>query len=235
MQQTVCITGASKGLGFELAKLFYAHQYLVFPLVRTNTAANDLLKEMPRCHPIVADVTEDACTDILKAALYAHTNVLDILINNAGIPGVAYQIAKVTTQETSELFNVHSLGVIRTVQAALSFLERSSVPRIINISSRLASLSKTASGEFYEGGFSYSYRMAKAAQNMLTLCLDQELRSKGIHVSAVHPGKLNTKCASHDANMDSKEAAEKIFAWCQVAGLHNSGYYVEPGMGKLPW
>ncbi|TXK84013.1 SDR family NAD(P)-dependent oxidoreductase [Paenibacillus sp. N3.4] len=235
MKETVCITGASRGLGYELTKLFYAHHYCVFPLVRSNTSAENLLNEMPNCHPIIADVAEDTCTDILKSALSAHTDVLDILINNAGIPGIAYQITTVTTHETGALFNVHNLGVIRTVQASLSFLERSAKPRIINVSSRLASLTKTASGEFNEGGFSYSYRMAKAAQNMLTLCLDQELRSKGIHVSSVHPGKINTNCASYDANLEPNEAAKKVFDWCKRAGIHNSGSFVEPGTGELPW
>jgi NAD(P)-dependent dehydrogenase (short-subunit alcohol dehydrogenase family) len=191
--------------------------------------------EMPECHPIIADVANDQCVDIMREALSAHTDGLDILINNAGIPGIAYEFANVTTQETAKLFNVHCLGIIRMVQASLSFLERSANPRIINVSSRLGSMAKTANGDFNEGGFSYSYRMAKAAQNMLTLCLDQELRRNGVHVSAVHPGKIKTDCASYDVDLEPHEAAQNILAWCTMASPINSGQFLEPGAGNLSW
>jgi NAD(P)-dependent dehydrogenase (short-subunit alcohol dehydrogenase family) len=235
VSEKVCITGASRGLGYELAKLFNEHHYQVFPLVRTPEAAARLLMEMPECHPIIADVADDRSVDIMREALSAHTDGLDILINNAGIPGIAYELANVTTQETAKLFNVHCLGIIRMVQASLSFLERSANPRIINVSSRLGSLAKTANGEFNEGGFSYSYRMAKAAQNMLTLCLDQELRRHGVHVSAVHPGKIKTDCASYNAELEPHEAAQNVFAWCRMASPINSGQFLEPGGGNLSW
>ncbi|MCR8632481.1 SDR family NAD(P)-dependent oxidoreductase [Paenibacillus radicis (ex Xue et al. 2023)] len=235
MSETVLITGAGRGLGYELARIFYAHQYRVFPLVRTQTAAEELLMEMPYCHPIIADVGEDDCIDSIRTVVGDLTDTVDILINNAGIPGIAYQFSEVTTQEVGELFNVHCLGVIRTVKAVSNYLEQSANPRIINISSRLGSLAMTASGEFNEGGFSYSYRIAKAAQNMLSLCLDQELRKKGIHVSSIHPGKMYTSCASHDANLEPHEAAGSIFAWCQSACSSNTGQFLEPGTGNMPF
>jgi NAD(P)-dependent dehydrogenase (short-subunit alcohol dehydrogenase family) len=49
-------------------------------------------------------------------------------------------------------------------------------------------LSKMDSGEFKDRHFSYSYRIAKAAQKMLSICLHNELNSKGIHVSTIHLG-----------------------------------------------
>ncbi|TBL81006.1 SDR family NAD(P)-dependent oxidoreductase [Paenibacillus thalictri] len=235
MNETVCITGASRGLGLELARLFYARSYRVFPVVRSSAAAEALLREMPDCRPIMADVADDNCTAVINGALSGQAESLDLLINNAGISGTADGLEQVTTNEVGELFNVHGLGIIRTVQGALPMLERSARPRIINISSRLASLTKTAAGEFNHGGFTYSYRMAKAAQNMLTLCLHQELSERGVHVSAVHPGKILAGCASHDANLTPGEAAERIFEWCRTAGPHNSGQFVEAGAGILPW
>ena len=70
-------------------------------------------------------------------------------------------------------------------------LAKSDHPRIINVSSRLGSLHKMAN-RVSARHFSYSYRIAKAAQNMLTLCLQQEFENKGISVTAIHPGKLKT-------------------------------------------
>jgi NAD(P)-dependent dehydrogenase (short-subunit alcohol dehydrogenase family) len=236
MSGHVLITGANRGLGYELLKVFHANNYVVFPLIRNNTALQRIREEFgERCYPIEGDVSLDSCKKSIESTIKKYTNKIDILINNAGIPGVEHQIDKVNTSEVYDLFNVHCLGIIRTVQATLPFLLNSSNPRIINVSSRLGSLSKMASGEFKDRQFSYSYRIAKAAQNMLSICLHNELNSKGVHVSAVHPGRLKTDSGSSDADMEASEAAEFIFKWIQTLNKENSCQYVQPFVTELKW
>lgn len=234
--RTVLITGANRGLGYELLKVFYYNNCVVFPLVRSEESANRLRKEFTnRCYPIVADIRSDDCKEIIKSTLENHTDKLDILINNAGIPGRAYQIENVSSGEVLDLLNVHCLGVIRTVQATIGFLENSTKPRIINVSSRLGSLSKMASGEFKNRNFSYSYRIAKAAQNMLTVCLDQEMKDLGICVVAIHPGKLKTYSGASDADMEPGEAARNIFNWVETLDINHSGIFVQPFTEQFQW
>lgn len=236
MKGKVLITGASRGLGYELLKEFYLSNYDIFPLVRSEESSRKLLSEFPhRCFPIVADIGLDSCKEIIKNTLEQHTKEIDIVINNAGISGKEYQIEKVTSEEVMNLINIHCLGVMRTVQGSLDFLNNSSNPRIINVSSRLGSLTKMVSDEFKDRYFSYSYRVAKASQNMLTVCLYQELRKKGIHVSAIHPGKLKTGTASADADMEATEAARYIFDLIESIKLQQSGMFVEPNIGEMPW
>jgi short-subunit dehydrogenase len=153
----VLITGGNRGLGYELVKVFHENDYEVFTVVRTNEAAEKIKHEFKqKCYPIVADLRFDDSKEKIKSALDMVTNEIDIVINNAGIPGREYEIEKVTTEEIEELLNIHCLGVIRTVQSTLGFLRNSANPRIINISSRLGSLSKMSSGEFSNRKFSYS-------------------------------------------------------------------------------
>ncbi len=189
----ILITGGNRGLGLELVRVFHKNGHTVFPVVRSKESLTfliELFKE--KCHPIYADISKYESVKGIASRLSFYTNSLDIVINNAGIPGETYEIENVTTKELMNLYNVHCLGVVRTVQATLSFLSESTNPRIINISSRLGSLSKMGRDEFPKGKFSYSYRIAKAAQNMLTLCLNQELEDKPISVTAIHPGKVQT-------------------------------------------
>ncbi|MED3476575.1 SDR family NAD(P)-dependent oxidoreductase [Bacillus thuringiensis] len=236
MNGYVLITGASRGLGYELLKKFHTKNYFVFPLVRNDLDAKKIRSEFTdRCHLIQTDISLDSSKKTLEKEVTKFTDKLDIVINNAGIPGKEFEIAKVDLEEINELFNIHCLGVIRTVQATLPYLQKSLNPRIINVSSRLGSLSKMASDEFKNRKFSYSYRIAKASQNMLTICLHNELNPIGIHISAIHPGRLKTQSGASDANKEPFESAESIYEWIQTLNRHNSNQYVEPGIYEFQW
>ncbi|MGA5663839.1 SDR family NAD(P)-dependent oxidoreductase [Bacillus bombysepticus] len=232
----VLITGGNRGLGLELVRVFHENGHTVFPIVKRKESLI-FLSEMftDRCFPILADISKDESITELTSQISLHTNHIDIVINNAGIPGKTYEIEKVSTQELMDLFNIHCLGVVRTVQATLTYLSKSSNPRIINLSSRLGSLSKMSSGEFAKGKFSYSYRIAKAAQNMLTLCLDQELEDIPISVTAIHPGKLQTSIGAYDADMSPRGAATNIYSWLLNSKQDISGKFFEPLVKEMNW
>lgn len=232
----VVITGGNRGLGLELVRVFHENGHTVFPVVRRReslVSLNEMFAD--RCHPILADVSKDESITELTSQISFHASYIDIVINNAGIPGRTYEIEKVNTQELMDLFNVHCLGVVRTVQATLAYLRKSSNPRIINLSSRLGSLSKMCNGEFAKGKFSYSYRIAKAAQNMLTLCLDQELEDIPISVTAIHPGKLQTSSGAYDADMSPRDAATNIYSWLLDSQQDISGKFFEPPETEMSW
>ncbi len=232
----VLITGGNRGLGLELVRVFHENEHIVFPVVRMKEAIDFLNKNFPnRCHPILADVSNDESIAEIESQIGSYVNHLDILINNAGIPGKSYEIEKVSTKELMDLYNIHCLGVVRTVQATLPYLRKSKNPRIINLSSRLGSLSKMANGEFAKGKFSYSYRIAKAAQNMLTLCLDQELVDIPISVTAIHPGKLMTSSGAYDADMSPEDAAKRIYTWLLNSKQNISGKFFEPLVSEMNW
>ncbi|MFC5470642.1 SDR family NAD(P)-dependent oxidoreductase [Cohnella suwonensis] len=234
--ESVLITGANRGLGLELLKVFYSSSFNTFPVVRSEEAADQLRIRFPiRCCPIVADLTNDKSIEIIRRILGESTHPLDIVVNNAGVSGTEYLIETVRTEEVNDLFNIHCLGPIRTVQACIPHLRNSKNPRIINVSSRLGSLTRMASGEFKDRGFSYSYRMAKAAQNMFTICLGQELLEDNIAVCAIHPGQLLTRGRSTDADTDPAIAAENIYKWIKEIDINSSGLFVQPLVQDMAW
>ncbi|MBE7105255.1 SDR family NAD(P)-dependent oxidoreductase [Bacillus cereus] len=232
----VLVTGGNRGLGFQLVKVFHENGHIVYPLVRSKEAIGQLNKVFTsRCFPILADLSDDESTERIKEQIGEYTEHIDLVINNAGITGKETEILRTNPEELMELFNLHCLGVIRAIKGTYSALTKSNQPRIINVSSRLGSLHKMAGKEFLQGQFSYSYRIAKAAQNMLTLCLQQEFADKGIRVTAIHPGKLKTDIGAFDANMTPAEGAQNIYDWVMDSNEDVSGKFIEPGVGELKW
>lgn len=232
----VFITGGNRGLGLQLVKIFHENGHIVYPLVRTGVAVMQLQQMFSfRCFPILADLSADESIAQIKNQLAEYTECIDLVINNAGITGKETEILHTNSEELTDLFNIHCLGVIRAVKGTYVALAKSDHPRIINVSSRLGSLHKMANKEFPQGQFSYSYRIAKAAQNMLTLCLQQEFESKGIRVTAIHPGKLKTDIGAFDANLTPAEGAQNIYEWVIEPNEGASGKFIEPGVGELKW
>ena len=91
-----------------------------------------------------------------------------------------------------------------------------------------------ADGAAKGSGCSFSYRIGKASQNMLTLCLVDELEPDGIKVASIHPGRLLTNLAANDAKMTPDKSAKLI---SQLVSLNeiNSGDYLCMETGKLRW
>ncbi|MFQ5757141.1 MAG: SDR family NAD(P)-dependent oxidoreductase, partial [Acidiferrobacterales bacterium] len=145
--QCVLITGASRGLGYHLHQLYAERGWTTFPLVRRESAAAGLRDAWAgRCHPIVTDVSNDECMPKITEVLYRHTQHLDVLVNNAGIGGKNYTINDITAGEALDLLQAHCLGAIRCTQAVLPLLRAAKHAKIMNVTSRLGSMTKNAAG-----------------------------------------------------------------------------------------
>jgi NAD(P)-dependent dehydrogenase (short-subunit alcohol dehydrogenase family) len=226
----------SRGLGCALVGSFLRRGCAVLGLVRSQSHAEKLSHAHAKgFEPVVADVTSSELAAALEGAIAAHHGALDVLINNAGTRGYLTSITQEPESEISKLLAVHCVGALRATRVALPFLQRSQRALVVNITSRLGSISRTASGEFSGNQYSYSYRVAKAAQNMLTLCLSQELRHDGISVCAVHPGRLRTDSGPPDPEMNADEGAERLADWVLAADSSVNGGYFELDSGRAKW
>ena len=211
--RTVLITGAGRGLGRALLDAFAEHGWCVFPLVREPCVADELASSYVRCHPIVGDVSTDDVHRVISQTLQQTAESLDLLVNNAGNIVKTPGVLGMTPAELVDHFQVHCVGAFRCVKAAFPFLARADKPLVVNISSRRGSFSFTQSEPVV--GRAYAYRIAKCAQNMLTVCLDQELKQAGIRVFALHPGGLRTDVAPPDADTEPAQAAAALVAWVE--------------------
>ena len=228
---SVLITGASRGFGRELALVYARRGWTVFPLVRDSEAAKAWAGS-DRCHPILADVGTPEVEEAVSAALTGK-GCLDLLVNNAGSVRKRRWLPDTVAEDVDAAFRVHCLGAFRCTRAALPFLRRAPTPTIVNVTSRFGSIAGCANGEFR--GL-YSYSIAKCAQNMLTVCLDRELRKEGIRVWAVHPGRLKTEAAASDADTDPAVAAERLADWLNAVDRDADCLLYDPmGGGVIPW
>lgn len=234
MNRRVLITGANRGFGFALTQAFVTAGDKVIAVVRNKEHITFLEDKFGDNVVVIhGDISDDQSIDSIKSGI-KDLSTIDVIINNAGVVGTAHEIEEVDTEELLYGINVHCMAVVRTFLACKDKLLESKNPLILNISSRLGSLTRMASGEFKGRHFSYSYRIAKACQNMLTICMDQELQDKGIRVVAIHPGRLITRSGARDANTEPHEAADELLDWLETATIKETTYF-EIGGQKLPW
>jgi NAD(P)-dependent dehydrogenase (short-subunit alcohol dehydrogenase family) len=230
--RSVLVTGASRGFGRELAGVFLGRGWTVFPLVRAPQAMASWART-ERCFPFCADVGAANAEAAIGRVLEAHASALDLLVNNAGPIHKRRWLPDTAPEELEELFRVHCVGALRCTRAALPFLKKAPQATVVNVTSRFGSIARSAAGDFR--GI-YSYSIAKCAQNMLTVCLDRELRKEGIRVWAVHPGRLKTAAAAVDADTDPRVAAVRLAEW--LDGVDRDAdclLYDLMGGGTIPW
>jgi NAD(P)-dependent dehydrogenase (short-subunit alcohol dehydrogenase family) len=200
-KKRVLITGASRGFGRACVEAFLDDGWDV---VATARAAGPT--DPSGATWVQWDVTDDDTTSLTSAL---GGQPLDVLVNNAGrgTPGTPLDAVDVHT--LLDVCDVNVGGVVRSVQAVVANLRAAPAPIIFNISSRLGSVHDQATGRYAEFSTSYAYRISKAAQNMTTTCLANEL-APGIRVWAVHPGVLGTSMGRANAAGEPSVAAKRL-------------------------
>jgi NAD(P)-dependent dehydrogenase (short-subunit alcohol dehydrogenase family) len=187
------------------------------------------------CTPIVGDVTDPSVFATVRAVFHGDNAQLDILVNNAGSGGNLATLDSELENEVLHQFQVHCVGALRITRCVAPFLQRSSRALVVNITSRFGSIARTASGELANRGVSYSYVIAKAAQNMLTLRLSEEFRGTSVTVCCVHPGLMRTASWSPDAYETATSGAERFVEWSLTTGPGVHGGYLELDTGHFGW
>lgn len=182
-EQIVVITGASSGIGAEMARLFASYGATVCLLARSEEKLIDLSAHIGKnARYYVTDVTSDEGIKHTFDRILHDCGKIDILINNAGF--AKFQLFTDTSMEDVEaMMNVNYFGLVRCTRAALpSMLERKS-GHIVNIAS-LAGKIGTAR--------STAYTATKHAVLGWTNSLRQEVHGMGITVTAINPGPIDT-------------------------------------------
>ncbi|MFC2104420.1 SDR family NAD(P)-dependent oxidoreductase, partial [Bacteroidota bacterium] len=175
-----------------------------------NSFSHIANKYPKHCYSIEGDITDDSVSDKIENTIKSNSNKIDVLINNAGNAEKCFGIDNVTPQHLDNHFRVHVSGAFRIIKTCIPFLQKSDEPLIINISSRKGSINRINSGAYR---ILFPYQIAKCAQNMLTACLNQELKETNIKTFAIHPGNLKTDVAPPDADTEPIEASLKLFEW----------------------
>ncbi|WP_158883138.1 SDR family oxidoreductase [Amycolatopsis anabasis] len=196
------VTGANKGIGYEIAAQLAELGTTVLLAARDprrGAAAADTLRAAGGdVHPVTLDVTDPATVRAAATEIRERFGRLDVLVNNAGIPGAQAAPSAIDLEAARELFDTNYFGVQTVTNAVLPLLRRSAAPRIVNVSSGLGSLTDMTDPAsplaelFATLPPSGAYIPAKTALNSLTVQYAKELREAGFLVNAADPGPCDT-------------------------------------------
>jgi len=190
------VSGTSRGIGAEIARQLAAdHGFVVFAGARDP----DEVEEGDGIIPIELDVTDQDTVDAAQEQIGSDPGHLDALVNNAGVYGDPIGVVDYDLGRAHEVFEVNIFGPWRLSQAFLPLLQRSSQPRIVNVSSGAGQLSDMNGGRA-------AYRLSKAALNALTRALAADER--GIKVNSMCPGWVRTDMGGSSATRSVEEGAD---------------------------
>lgn len=230
------VTGANKGIGLETARQLAQAGLEVILAARSaakaQAAAAELAEAGLTVEPLELDVADSG--SIARAA--AHVRRLDILVNNAGIMrDPRTPPSRTSREQLRDTFETNFFGLVETTQAFLPALRESSAGRIVNVTSILGSLSLHADPKspIYRS-WQLAYDASKAAVNMFTIELAQELADTNIKVFAAHPGWVKTAMGGPTAPLELADGAKTSVALALAGDEAVSGSYVHLGK-TLPW
>ena len=198
--KTVLITGASRGIGREIALKFASEGYNVVlnynsSEAKAKTIAKQIEKFGVKCLLVKADVSvESEVIDMVNVALKEFGRI-DVLVNNAGV-ALSKLFQLTTTDEVARVFGVNTFGVINCSKAVVPSMVSEKSGKIINISSIWGKVG--ASMETI-------YSASKGAVIAFTMALAKELAPSNISVNCVCPGVIETDMLLEYTEEDKKE------------------------------
>ena len=218
MLKTALITGANRGLGFEVARQLLEKGFHVFLAARHREAGEKaaalLHKGGAQGSFIELDVASAESIRHAAATVTAQAGQLDVLVNNAAIlEDENLSVLETSAATMQATLATNTIGPLLVAQAFLPLLLKSAGGRIINVSSSAGSLHEM-------GTYAPAYSISKAALNAVTRQLAAALRSQGIAVNSVCPGWVRTDMGGRFAPRAVAKGAETI-VWLAAAAPQN--------------
>ncbi|MET3654675.1 SDR family oxidoreductase [Dyella japonica] len=204
------VSGANRGLGFEISRQLAAEGVTVLMGARRplagEKAARQLRREGGTVISVPLDVTSTESVRELAARIEGEYGRLDILINNAGAYfDVDNQASSVDLGLVRQALETNLLGAWQLSEAMLPLMQRHGYGRIVNVSSGCGAIDS-------DGTSCPAYRVSKAALNSHTRMLAAELAGSGILVNAVCPGWVATDMGGHGGRPVAEGASGIVWA-----------------------
>tara|TARA_Y100000588_G_C14235666_1_gene917192 strand:- start:1104 stop:1787 length:684 start_codon:yes stop_codon:yes gene_type:complete len=227
----VFITGANRGIGLALTKLFLADGWQVIATCRCNNTAtmlNQLKNEYKHLHIYELDITDYLQISALSAKLV--DSKIDVLLNNAGIYGPkGYGFGNCDAQAWREVFEANVIAPTKLAEAFVSQVLNSELKIIAALSSRVGSHTENTKG----GG--YIYRSSKAALNSVVKSLSNDLLPQGVKTVALHPGWVQTEMGGPNALISAEESALGLKQVIESLTDDQSGGFYSYKGEQIPW
>jgi len=233
------VTGANKGIGYEIAAGLGARGWAVGvgsrDVTRGEAAVEKLRAAGVDAFSVVLDVTDDASVSAAAASVEERFGRLDVLVNNAGVTGGMPQEPTrvgIDTMRTAVETNV--FGVIRVTNAFLPLLRRSASPRIVNMSSTVGSIARQSEPGGETGPISAAYSPSKSFLNAVTVQYAKELRDTGILINLGCPGYCATDLNGFRGHRTPEQGAAIGIRLATLPDDGPTGGFFDDG-GVVPW
>ena len=216
--ESILITGANRGIGFELTRLLIEDGRRVIATCRDPESASDLnALNASNLHIHQLEVTSTKSIEALKRALSGVQ--IDVLINNAGEMGSKRQrIDDMNIDAWRHTFDVNTIAPFQVSMALLDNLKLSLRPRIISVSSQMGALSRISSGAL-------AYQSSKAALNKVMQVMAKDIVSENIIVCSMHPGWVQTDMGGPSADISVNESAAGMISFFDNLTSEQSGRF----------
>jgi NAD(P)-dependent dehydrogenase (short-subunit alcohol dehydrogenase family) len=228
-KKIACVTGANKGIGFEIARQLLERDFYVVLTARNRDAGERAISQLGAgaCF-LPLDVSDDVSIERAAKEFGVNHDRLDALVNNAGIyPDAGFNVLTISREQLIATFQTNTFGPLRVVQAFLPYLRKTGSGRVINISSGFGEL-HGLSAEVP------SYCLSKLALNGVTLMLHQKLRPEGIPVNSVCPGWVRTDMGGPGAPRSVEQGADTAVWLATEARRSLSGRFFR-NRKEIPW
>lgn len=217
---TVVITGANRGIGLEIARIFKNRGDDVVAVVRTSSPELDALGVRVEAG---VDMTDDTLGGIAERL---GDLSIDVLLNNAGLLKMD-GLKGLDLDAIRAQFEVNTLGPLKVTSALLGNLAEGG--KVAHITSRMGSITDNTSGG------AYGYRMSKAALNMAAMSMSHDLKKKKVAVAVLHPGFVRTGMTKGNGNVDPADSAKGLVARVDALTLEETGGFWHAEGQRLPW
>lgn len=230
----ILITGASRGIGRELAEQFLNADARI-RVIAVSTNADKLLDLRERFgHRLITaqiSVSEETAKAEIKKLFETGDlkgEALDVLINNAGTyPKEPEDFERISIDYLQEGFEVNTYTAFRTTQACLPFLQKSKNAKVVSISSLMGSVTDNTSGG------SYAYRMSKAAINMFNKCFSIEFPE--MIAVVMHPGWVQTNMGGASAPTSVQESGAGLVKVITGLTKKDTGKFFDFEGDEIAW
>lgn len=198
--KTALVTGASRGIGAEIARCLAKDGMFVYVNYSKSRGKAEALAEEIGGTAICADVSDETAVENMIKRIEAEKGGIDVLVNNAGISMIK-MLCDTTSDDWDRIFAVNTKGAYLVTKAAMGHMVSNKYGRIVNISSMWGEVGASCE---------VAYSASKAALIGFTKALAKELSLSGITVNCITPGVIDTEMNRELDDMTMAELSEEI-------------------------